>query len=73
MTNVDRREFTRLTLSALALSATPGLAWAAQGTESKVSAAAARLYKRAIVVDGCGGPGGFVPDNDGTIPLLSPG
>ena len=69
MTTVGRREFTRWTLSALALSATPGLAWTAQGAETKVSTAAARLYKRAIVVDGCGAPGGFVPDADDSTRL----
>jgi membrane dipeptidase len=71
MSTLDRREFTQCALSALAVStwALSGThAWAAPGGAAKVSTAASKLYNRAIVVDGCGAPGGFA-DGDDTAPL----
>ena len=71
MKRLDRRQFTQLTLGALAVTAAPLSGWSAESAGSKVSSAAARLYKRAIVIDGCGGPGGFVPDADDSAPLTA--
>jgi membrane dipeptidase len=73
MRTLDRREFTQRALSTLALGAwtmSAPAAWAATQTGAvTVSNAASKLYRRAIVIDGCGAPGGFVADADDGAPL----
>ena len=54
---VDRREF-------LAMGAAAGAAAALDFANAAESPDPSRLYSRAIVVDGCGGPGDFTTDSD---------
>ena len=69
MNDLGRREFTRLALAAFAAAALPANAYEPQPPAA--SARGRRVYQRAVVIDGCGGPGGFVPDDPGNTPLTA--
>lgn len=67
MCALDRRRFAQLALAA-AVSSTLLRSSLAEASDA-VSGAAKRVYSRAVVVDGCGGPGGFDPSYDGRSSL----
>jgi membrane dipeptidase len=62
---VNRRQFSGLLTAALATAVHPGAA--AQSPQA--SAKTRKVYDRAMVIDGCGGPGGFDPNLQPGAPL----